>query len=235
MEPLILPVIFFAFFIQSLTGFGSGLIAMPLLITLLGVEAAAPLFSLVGITSGTLMLARYRGAWQFRSIWRVWIASFIMIPIGVVMATRVDEHLVMAGLGVFTLGYALYALFGATVPRIKNQRWSYGFGLAAGLLHGAYNTGGPPLVIYGSSQNWQPQEFKGNLQGLFFINGLLVICSHFLTGHYTPLVLENFFVTIPVLLIALALGFSLERFVNPDAFRRGVMGLLIIIALTLIF
>ena len=43
--------IFFAIFTQSLTGFGSALISMPLLVGLLGIQIAAPLVALVGLIS----------------------------------------------------------------------------------------------------------------------------------------------------------------------------------------
>lgn len=234
-EPLVIPVIFFAIFIQTLIGFGSGLIAMPLLIGLLGVNDAAALFSLIGLTNGTILLLRYRNDWEWQHIWRLWIASFVMIPIGVVAASQLDQQLVMIFLGIMTTAYAAYALVGNHMPQIRNQRWSYGFGAAAGLLHGAYNTGGPPLVIYGSSQNWQPGEFKGNIQGLFYINGLLVISSHFFTGHFTDGVLEHYLLLLPVLFMASFLGLRLERYVNPARFRQGVLVLLIVLGLTLIF
>lgn len=234
-EPLVIPVIFFAIFIQTMIGFGSGLIAMPLLIVLLGVNEGAALFSLIGLTNGTILLLRYRNDWEWRHIWRLWIASFIMIPIGVILADQLDQHIVMAILGVLTTGYALYALVGNQMPRLQSQNWGYGFGVASGLLHGAYNTGGPPLVIYGTSQNWRPSEFKGNIQSLFYINGLLVIAAHFFTGHFTHHVLEHYLILLPVLFIAAFLGLKLERYVNPVLFRRAVLVFLIVLGLSLIF
>lgn len=234
-EPLVFPIIFFAIFIQSLIGFGSGLIAMPLLILLFGVNEAAALFSLVGLANGTVLLLYYRNDWSWQQIWRVWLASFIMIPFGVILADRLDEQLVMVALGVLTMGYALYALAGNQIPRVQHQRWAYGFGVAAGLLHGAYNTGGPPLVVYGNSQGWPPSQFKGNIQGLFYINGLLVIFSHWYTGHFTYSVLSHFLLLLPIAFFAAALGLYLERYVDPGMFQRAVLVLLVILGLTLIF
>ena len=43
------------------------------------------------------------------------------------------------------------------------------FGFFAGILGGAYNTNGPPVVIYGSLRKWSPATFRATLQGYFFM------------------------------------------------------------------
>lgn len=78
-------------------------------------------------------------------------------------------YIVTAFLGVVIVAYALYALFNPTLPELAQRSWAYGFGFAGGVLSGAYNTSGPPVVIYGTCRCWQPAEFKSNLQGYFLL------------------------------------------------------------------
>jgi uncharacterized membrane protein YfcA len=231
LEWLIVSVLFFAFFVQALTGFGSALIAMPLLIGVVGIDTAAPLFALIAQTASIGILIRYRKQWQWREVWRVAVGALIAIPIGVWGAHRLEEHTVMVMLGFLTTGYAAYSLIGLRVPAIQNQHWAYGIGMVAGLLHGAYNTGGPPLVIYGNSQQWQPRAFKSNLQSLFFINGFLALATHFATGHITGHILLQYLIAIPIVIIAQQLGFSLDKHINPERFRKVVQVLLLVLGL----
>lgn len=227
--------IFFAFFVQSLAGFGTGLIAMPVLVSLFGVSKAAPLFLILAQLGLTMMLIRYRTAFSWSAVWRLIIAGAIAIPIGVWGAQLLDERLVTVLLGIFTAGYGVYGLVGMSVPPLENQRWAYVFGGFFGLLAGAYNVGGPPLVIYGTSQDWKAKAFKSNISTLFFIGGIIAILSHWGAGNLTSDVLETALLFIPIMIVGKLSGFAVEHYVNQQQFRRGVLVLLVILGLVLIF
>lgn len=233
-EWLVVPIIFVAIFVQSIAGFGSGLIAMPFLIGLLGLDTAAPAFALIAQTGGLMIFLRYRSEWNLREIWRVLLAAVICIPLGVWGVDLIDERLVKIILGIVTLGYALYKLLGLDVPEITNKRWGFGFGMASGLLSGAYNTGGPPLVIYGTSQRWRADKFRANITSIFFPGGVILITSHMLAGNMTRPVLVHYGVMLPAVISAMLLGFFLDRYINQEQFRTGVLVLLVVIGVTLI-
>ncbi len=138
-------------------------------------------------------------------------------------------------LGIVVTAYALYALTQLRLPEIQHPNWAYGFGLVGGILSGAYNTSGPPIVIYGSCRRWTPAEFKSNLQGYFMVNSVMVIFTHTLAHHYTSFVVESYLIALPGIAIGLILGISLDKYVNPILFRKIVLGLLIVVGLSLIF
>lgn len=231
---MIAVIIFFAFLIFALTGFGSALVAMPLLIPLLGVETAAPLFAALAITAECFMLLRYRRTMQISAVWRLALASVVAIPIGLTLAQASDQRLVLTLLGCITAGYGLYSLLRPHLPRIENPNWAFVFGFVGGLLSGAYNTGGPPVVIYGNLSRWPPTEFKSNLQGMFLINSLIVTASHVASGHMTPTVMNGLLIGLPGMAIGMLVGWRLEGYVNPDTFRKMVLLLLVLLGLRLI-
>jgi uncharacterized membrane protein YfcA len=227
-------VIFFAIFTQSLTGFGLGLVSMAFLTEPLGTHTAAPLVALVAITAEVLMLIRYRRAFNFKAVRRLVVASVVGIPLGVIVLRQVSQQAALTFLGLLLIGYALYALFAPRLPEIKNPRWAYGFGFVAGLLSGAYNTGGPPYVVYGTCSRWEPTEFKSNLQGIFIVNSLLVIGSHALSQSFTAPVWQDYLIALPAIGLGLWLGFRLDRYINPALFRKVVL-LLLLLGVRLIF
>lgn len=234
LNPIIIPIIFFAFVMFGITGFGSALIAMPLLIPLLGVEVATPLVAMMALVAQVLMLIRFRDSVAFSTVWRLVLASLLAIPIGLTVIRQMDSHMVLLLLGFLVTGYGLYGLLRPNLPQIKNPNWAFAFGFAGGLLGGAYNTGGPPVVIYANLLRWSPAEFRSNLGGAFLLNSLVVVAAHIVSGHVTSAVLGTALLAFPATLGGMLAGWWMERFINPNIFRRLVLVMLVLIGLSLI-
>jgi uncharacterized protein len=232
---LIIIFLFFAVFTQSLSGFGVALVAMGLLPTLLPINVAVPLVSLVMVTIEIFLLIRYRHAFNWGAIWQVIAASIVGIPIGLFFLSRLDEKIVLTILGIFITAYALYALSNVRLPALRHPAWAYGFGLLAGMLGGTYNTSGPPVIVYGNCRGWEPDEFKSNLQGFFVVSSLVIALGHAWNGNLSPEVWRYYLLSIPAMITGILAGTSLDRFVNPVMFRKIVLGLLIVMGLRLIF
>lgn len=237
MDPqfVLIPVLAVAGFVQAVSGFGSALVAMPILAQLLGIGTAAPLFAISAFTGEALMLATYRHDLTIRNVWRLVIGTLIAIPIGIFGSPYLSEHVGLLILGLLVFCFALYALLTPKMPRLYNPRWGYLFGFASGLFSGAYNTGGPPYIIYGATQGWAPKQFKANLQGTFLVGSLTLIVSHLLRGSFTGDVLRMELLAVPAFLGGTFLGTRLDGYVNPATFRRGVLILLLVLGLMLIF
>jgi uncharacterized membrane protein YfcA len=235
MDPLFIAiVVFLAVFTQSLTGFGSALVAMALLPGMLGMQTVTPLVALISLSLEIVLLIRYHRALNINAVWRLMLGSLVGIPLGIFALSRVDENLVMAFLGIVIAAYALYALLDVRLPELKNSLWAYGFGFVAGLLGGAYNTSGPPVVIYGNCRRWIPAEFKSNLQGFFLVNSLLVVSGHVWSGNVTSSVWRNYSYSVPAIALGILLGIGLDRYLNPEIFRKLVLLLLLVMSFRLI-
>jgi hypothetical protein len=227
-------VVFFAILTQAVSGFGLALIAMPLLVTLIEPIEAASLVALMATTTQIIMLLRYRRALKIAGLWRLMVGSLVGIPIGVIALSRLDSDVILLILGIILILYALYSLFAPPLPMIRNPNWGYLFGFASGLLGGAYNTGGPPFVIYGSSQRWETAVFKANLQVLLMVNSVSVVFAHLVAGHYTSVVLRDYAIALPMILLGAGAGFALDRYIDEARFRRIILVLLLVIGARLV-
>jgi uncharacterized protein len=236
MNPLVIGlIVFLAVFTQTLTGFALGLVAMPLLAATIGLHTASPMMSIVGVTVQMTILLRYRRHFRLRAVRRLPIGALVGVPFGVYMLEVASEGVVKLVLGVVVVSYALYAWFSPRLPEFKNPRWAYAFGFVSGILSGAYNTGGPPLVIYGTSQRWLPSEFKSNLQSVFLFNTSLVLINHALHGNYAQAaVWQGVLIAIPAIALGLTVGFVADQWVNPALFQKMVLVLLLVIGAQLI-
>jgi uncharacterized membrane protein YfcA len=232
---IVFGVIFLAVFVQSMAGFGLALVSMALLPGIVGIQVAAPLVALVGIPLEFLLLVKYRSELNISAVWPLILASLFGIPLGIYVLKRVDEDIVLTFLGIVITGYAIYSLLEVKLPQMKHPIWAYGSGFFAGLLGGAYNTAGPPVIIYGNCRGWLPAEFKGNLQSFFLVGTLFVVAAHVLSGNLTEVVWLDFLWVIPAIGLGFVAGTWLDRYLNPEVFRKVVLVLLILMGLRLIF
>ena len=228
-------IIFLAVFIQTASGFGLGVIGMPLLITVISIDIARPLMVAVSMVSRIFMLMRYREALSLNaSVWQVMIAMVIGIPLGFIFLAQFDKRTVEAVLGVLVVVYALYSLIAPKIPELKGRGWALGLGVTSGMLSGAYNSGGPALVIYANGRKWSPIEFKSNLQMLALVNGITALSLHIAEGNFTSTVFNSWLLAIPAIVLGSLLGFALDKYINPVIFRKVVLVMLIGIGVNLI-
>ena len=228
-------VVFLAVFTQSLSGFGVALVAMALLPAVIDLNIATPIVAIVGLVLEGVLVTYYRQSMDVRAVWKIALAAVIGTPFGVFFLTRANERVALGLLGVVIVGYALYALLGLKMPHIKSSIWAYLAGLLGGILGGAYNTSGPPVIIYANCRRWPPDVFKGNLQGYFIIVSSAVAVSHALSGNFTPQVWSMALWTLPFLAVGIVAGLSLDRWLNPTIFRRIVLVLLVLMGVRLMF
>lgn len=226
---------FIAGFIQSATGFGSALIPMPILIRLFGIQIAAPFVSLLSLLIETILFLHFKKMINFRVVRQMAVGLIVGIPIGIWAPRYLQERFVLSTLGVVILGYALYSLLNLKLPQLQKPLWAYLAGFLSGLLGGAYNTTGPPAIIYGNCRRWEPTQFKANLQGFFIVASIWVAINHGLAGNYTISILRTFLASFAAILVGIWAGLKISQRINPDIFRKIVHWLLILLGVQLLF
>jgi uncharacterized membrane protein YfcA len=234
-DALVFGVIFVAVLMQTLAGFGSAMVAMALLPYWLGLMVATPLVALIAATLEALVLVRWRKALTWRAIWQLSLGMAVGVPFGVIALTRVDAGILLPILGAVIIAYSLYALLNWRLPELHGSGWAFGAGALAGLLGGAYNVSGPPVIVYGHCRRWSPAEFRGNLQAFFLLGDALVIVGHGIVGNLTPVVWRHYAYALPAIGLGVIIGLALERHVGPVAFRRLALIVLIALGVRLLF
>lgn len=230
--PLVL-IVFLAALVQTISGFGFSLLVMPLVTMLLGLQTAAPLVALAGLTLYTINLFRYRRAVNAAEVARLGAASVLGVPAGVWALVHASESFIKLLMGAILIGYGVYALTRPAAIRIRSNGWSYFAGFLAGCLGGAYNTPGPPVVVYGSLRQWSKDEFRSILQTLFFITGAVTVSSHLVARRLTPAVFSYYAFAAPALLSGLLAGSRIDARVDRALFRRIVTVMIVILGVSL--
>ncbi len=214
----VVAVLFCATLVRSAFGFGEALIAVPLLALALPVETAAPVAVLVSITVAAVVVAQdWRHVQVPITAWLV-ISSMAGIPLGLLVLRTVSEPVVKGVLGVVVGAFAAASLLNRGSYELKNDRLAWLFGVAAGVLGGAYGMNGPPLVVYGALRRWPPAHFRATLQGYFLPASVMGMIGYWIAGLWTAGVTRYYVVSLPGVLLAIAVGRYMVRRLEPRRF-----------------
>jgi uncharacterized protein len=218
-------------FIGSAIGFGDALVAMGLVTNLIGLQTATPLVALVGTVISSVILAAQWRQLNLNASFPLIISTLVGIPIGLVLLKFAPEQLARAVLGVILITYGAYGLLGLKLPVVRTDRFAGLFGLVAGVLGGAYNTNGPPIVVYGTLKRWHPEQFRLTLQGYFFFTNFLILAGHAVSGLWTTKVWGLFLVSLPAVGVSVWLGGIANQHIKRELFAKLILGVLLVVGL----
>jgi len=226
----VLLIILASTLVRAVFGFGNALIAMPLLaMTPIGMKTATPLVALIATILSLIILVKDWRIIDLRSIWRLLAATIPGIPLGLLLLKGPYENTGKILLALIIIGFSLYCLFRPRLFTLKREWVAYPFGFLAGILGGAYNTNGPPIVIYGTIRRWPPDRFRANLQGYFFPSNVIIIAGHGIGGLWTPSVGWYFLLSLPLLVLSIWIGNRLNRTIPQGHFDRYIHILLVMV------
>ncbi|MBU2510427.1 sulfite exporter TauE/SafE family protein [bacterium] len=230
----ILAIIFLATFIGSTFGFGLGLVAMPLLAFIVDLKTATPLVAIVAATTAFFIFINNWRQVNFKSIWKMILASIVGIPIGLYILKGAGDSFMKTMLALMIILFAAYSLYGRGRLRLATERSSVMFGLLSGIIGSAYNMGGPPVIIYGALRNWPPITFRATMQSFFLPVGIFIVISHTLGGLVTSTVLRYYGYSFPILIFTTFMGGILNRSIPTERFKRYIFVFLLLIGIFLL-
>ena len=215
---------------RAVFGFGNALIAMPLLaMTPIGMKTATPLIALIATILALVILVKDWRIIDLRSTWRLLAATIPGIPLGLILLKGPYENTGKIILALIVVGFSLYCLFRPRLFMLRHEWAAYPFGFIAGILGGAFNSNGPPIVIYGTIRRWPPDRFRANLQGYFFPSNVIIIAGHGLGGLWTPSVGWYFLLSLPLILLSIWIGNRLNRTIPQGHFDRYIHIILVLV------
>ena len=141
-------IILFAYTVFGLTGFGSTITAMPLLVLLIPLRMAVPLMLVFDLASGLLLGLRNRRCIAHREALRLLPFMLGGMAVGVLALVSAPERLLLLVLGVFILAYAAWSLLVRDAPRPLAGAWAAPFGAIGGIFTALFGAGGPFYTIY---------------------------------------------------------------------------------------
>jgi uncharacterized membrane protein YfcA len=225
----------FAGFTQGLSGFGSVLVALPVLTYLLDLKTAVPLASTWGMTINIILLVQLRPHLSRKRILPLAVAALPGIPLGVYILKTVPVWELEMALGVLLVVFSLYFIWSGGKTRHLSKGWAYAAGFGSGVLGGSLAMSGPPVIIYTALQPWPKDEIKSTLTGFFFLSGLVILAAQAASSLFTSGVLTWSLISIPFVIVGVAVGtwcydrLDTVRYRQMIVFMISVLGVITLI------
>ncbi len=156
------------------------------------------------------------------------VSGLVGVPIGISLLSRIDERIVKSVLGLTLIAFSAWSIGKPGRFSLRNDRTAPLFGFFAGVLGGAYNTAGPPLVIYASLRQWSPQQFRSTMQAYCLIGSIWVIMMHAAAGNVTRQTLIHLGVAAPMVIAGTLIGQKLTGRLATQGFVKLVFVVLML-------
>ncbi|MDD3813586.1 MAG: sulfite exporter TauE/SafE family protein [Desulfocapsaceae bacterium] len=221
-------------FVQGMTGFGSALVAMPLLSLCIDVKSAVPLCTLNSVVITTFLALKLKKHLDRKKIFPLCVAAIPGMFVGVTLLKEVSSENLSIGLGVLLVAYACYNLLIKIKQRKLHPIWSYLAGFSSGAIGAAFSAGGPPTIIYATLNDWDKDEIKATLSGFFLFNSYLNATAHAVSGLTTVSVLSSFIYSAPFVLLGTFLGSFCYGRVDKSVYLRVIFAFLILMGTMMI-
>jgi len=212
--------------VRGVAGFGSGLVAVPLLTLVSPVTAVVPLVvSLDYIGSASQGIKNLnRIAWREQMV----LVPFMVIGIGLglFLLTRLPTWVLGRALGAFVIVFAIYQLLPR--PSVSGSRIAATYcGTLGGLMGTLFGTGGPFYVIYLNLRSLEKSEFRATFATNFLIDGGIRLAAYAVMGLFRWETLGYLVTALPIVGAGLYIGGRIQTGLTQQAFVRLISLLLL--------
>jgi len=158
-------VMLFAGTIQGATGFGFGLVVVPLLLSLgCPIEEAVAICVVTSASQRLFSVYKLRKAVDWKTLRPMIVTGLLTIPIGVYLlrgVSTLNPDSAKQIMGACVLIMLAIQWFERVTPReAVHKAWGHLAALFAGLLTGFANIGGPPIVLWILAHHWPNEKTR---------------------------------------------------------------------------
>lgn len=221
-----------AFFVEALTGFGSTVLTVAFGAQLLPLEELLPAVIPVNLALSTTMVLRHGRHVDRRLLLREVLPLMgLGFPVGFfafAQLTGGGDALLKAAFGALvTLLAATELLRARRPPRPLPRRAAPALLALAGVVHGAFGSGGPLLVYVLSRRGLDKATFRATLSTVWLVLGVVLLAGYLSQGLVTRGTLTVSAALVPSLAVGLLLGERAHARVDAATFRALTLVLLL--------
>ena len=227
------PIVLIAYLVRGICGFGSGLIAIPILSLVLPLHTAVPLVVMLDYLASAGQGVSQRRSIQWGEIGRLIIPALIGVSGGLLIFHKVDAELLTRILGGFVFSYALYSLWGPKIPRVSGW-WAVPAAVSGGAVGTLFGTGGPFYVTYLKARQLDKSAFRATFASIFLLDGTARVTGYLGTSVIDIQLMLLLAMSLPLMILGMFLGGKIHFGLSPEIFTRGISILLLASGATLI-
>jgi uncharacterized protein len=217
---LILCIVLSAYFIRGITGFGSGLISVPLLALSQPLQFAIPLVLALDFTASIALGGINRKMVDWSEMKILLPAGMVGASLGAYALLRLPTTPILITLGAFTMFFGFRNIFGLQPKEKILKWWALPAGFAGGAAGGLFGAGSPPYVMYLTRRLLDKGVMRATFSCLIAIDGGFRLGLFFFAGLLSDPKLQ---MTYLMALIPMALGLFSGNKVHLDMTSEGML------------
>jgi uncharacterized membrane protein YfcA len=165
-------IIILAYTVFGLTGFGSAITAMPMLVQVIPLKMAVPLMLVFDLACALLLGLKNWRVVDRKELLRLVPFMLVGMGVGIVTLVKAPERLLLLTLGIFILSYSAWSLLLRREPKPVGTAWSMPFGVVGGIFTAMFGTGGPFYTIYLARRLDNKLILRATISAVIFFSGL---------------------------------------------------------------
>lgn len=231
-------VILAAYTLRAATGFGAGVVAIPLLLLVLPLRDVIPVVTALGVAASLGQSLREFRHVDWQGLRRLVLPSLAGVAAGLWLFSSVHPQHLLKAFGAFIIGYALWSLAPprAGAPALPARVLASGAGGIGALVATVFGgMAGPFYVVYLGTLQLDKARFRASVSVVLLALGVLRAGGYGGLGLYGREVLALLALLFPVMGIAMVAGNLLHRRLDERAFKRIVAALLVASGTLLLF
>ncbi|GAA3839186.1 sulfite exporter TauE/SafE family protein [[Pseudomonas] carboxydohydrogena] len=177
-------ILFGAYTLFGITGFGQSMIAMPFLAMVASLKFFVPLVALLDTVFVVWNMTKFRKQANYKELIALLPTTIIGMIGGATMLVLLPERILLLTLGVLITAYGLYRLATKQHAGKLNKFVAVPLGLLAGALSATFGTGGPIYVAYLSGRIFDKSELRATILGLILLTAIFRIGAFGIGGLY---------------------------------------------------
>ena len=232
---LILCIVLSAYFIRGITGFGSGLISVPLLALSQPLQFAIPLVLALDFTASIALGGINRKLVDWSEIKVLLPAGIIGACIGAYALLKLPTTPILVTLGAFTMFFGFRNIFGLQSNEKVSRVYAIPCGLAGGFAGGLFGAGSPPYIMYLTRRLLDKSVMRATFSCLIAMDGGFRLGLFLIAGLLSDPRLQ---MTYLIALVPMTMGLFSGNRVHLDMTSEGmlrVVGALLVLSGALLF
>jgi len=215
-------------FVQGLSGFAFGLVAMTFWVWVVKPQLAAPLVVFGSLIGQMLSLGSLRHSFDRRRVVPFILGGCAGTPIGVWMLHYTDPTVFKMAVGSILVAYCSVMLFIRAVPRVTagGRLADGGVGLIGGVMGGLGGLNGPAPTLWCFLRGWSRDEQRAVFQSFSHWMQTFDLAIYAASGLITRETLGLFALVAPAMIVPTLIGVRLYARFSEVGFRTLILVLL---------
>ncbi len=230
-------IIFLAFFVRGISGFGSATIAVPLLAHFVTLKVAVPLLLIHDLLATAATISVDRQAVDKREVIALLPPAIVGAIVGVTLLVSLPAQPLLAALGVLVIVFGARTLVNPQSGGRVSRLWAVPAGLTGGALGGAFGSGAAtPPMIYLTHRLTDKSRVRGTFSAFAVFDYLFRAVIFAATGLFASAELRTaIMITLPAMMLGLYAGNKLHGRISTEQSYKAIGALLIVSGISLIW